>query len=48
MSGRNTTPTCRSTWWGGHLWSPSHFAVSCGGTPLAIITGYIENQKRPD
>ncbi|WP_326821519.1 IS200/IS605 family transposase [Streptosporangium sp. NBC_01756] len=34
--------------WGGHFWSPSYFAASCGGAPLAIIKEYIENQKRPD
>ncbi|MFF5207246.1 IS200/IS605 family transposase [Streptosporangium sp. NPDC000396] len=33
---------------GGHFWSPSYFAASCGGAPLAIIKEYIENQKRPD
>jgi putative transposase len=33
---------------GGHLWSPSYFAGSCGGAPLEIIREYIENQKRPD
>lgn len=33
--------------WGGHFWSPSYFAASCGGAPLAIINEYIENQKRP-
>ncbi|MEV0158435.1 IS200/IS605 family transposase [Micromonospora sp. NPDC050686] len=31
----------------GHLWSPSYFAGSCGGAPLAGIREYIENQKRP-
>lgn len=31
----------------GHLWSPSYFAASCGGAPLAIIRQYIEQQKRP-
>lgn len=31
----------------GHLWSPSYFAASCGGAPLAVIKEYIENQKRP-
>ncbi len=31
----------------GHLWSPSYFAASCGGAPLAIIKEYIENQQRP-
>ncbi|MET7981073.1 transposase, partial [Streptomyces mirabilis] len=28
--------------------SPSYFAASCGGAPLAVIKEYIENQKRPD
>lgn len=31
----------------GHLWSPSYFAASCGGAPLAVIKEYIEDQKRP-
>jgi putative transposase len=33
---------------GGHLWSPSYFAGSCGGAPLAIIREYIDQQQRPD
>lgn len=33
--------------WGGHLWSPSYFAGSCGGAPLAAVKEYIANQKRP-
>ena len=33
--------------WGGHMWSPSYFAGSCGGAPLAVVKEYIENQKRP-
>ena len=33
--------------WGEHFWSPSYFAASCGGAPLAVIKEYIENQKRP-
>ena len=32
---------------GGHFWSPSYFAASCGGAPLAILRKYIEQQKRP-
>ena len=32
---------------GEHLWSPSYFAGSCGGAPLAVVKEYIENQKRP-
>ena len=31
----------------GHLWSPSHFAVSRGGAPLSIIKQYIHGQARP-
>ena len=27
-----------------HLWSPSYFAVSCGGAPITKIKQYIENQ----
>lgn len=34
--------------WGEHFWSPSYFAASCGGAPLAIVKEYIENQKRPE
>ena len=32
----------------GHFWSPSYFAGSCGGAPLAIVQDYIARQKRPD
>jgi putative transposase len=38
----------RTHLWGGHFWSPSYLAASCGGAPLSIIKEYIENQKRPD
>ena len=31
----------------GHFWSPSYFAGSCGGAPLAIVKDYIAQQKRP-
>lgn len=30
-----------------HLWSPSYFAISCGGAPLSIIKQYIDGQARP-
>lgn len=33
--------------WGGHFWSPSYFAASCGGAPLSIVKEYIDNQRRP-
>ncbi|MFC1433714.1 IS200/IS605 family transposase [Streptacidiphilus sp. N1-3] len=32
---------------GSAFWSGSYFAGSCGGSPLAIVKEYIENQKRP-
>ncbi|MEV6701390.1 transposase [Streptomyces sp. NPDC051453] len=38
----------RNYLWGDHFRSPSRFAASRGGAPLAIIKEYIENQKRPD
>ncbi|MFC9993299.1 IS200/IS605 family transposase [Nocardia sp. NPDC127526] len=31
--------------WGTHFWSPSYFAGSCGGAPLAMVQEYIEQQK---
>ncbi|MFF4350235.1 IS200/IS605 family transposase [Streptomyces sp. NPDC001530] len=33
--------------WGGHFWSGSYFAGSCGGTPLSVVRQYIEQQQRP-
>lgn len=30
-----------------HLWSPSYFATSVGGAPLAVLKEYIKNQKSP-
>jgi putative transposase len=38
-------PEVASKLWGG-LWSPSYFAASCGGAPIAIVRQYIENQRR--
>ena len=34
-------------YWKGVLWSPSYFAASCGGAPIAILKAYIEQQKAP-
>lgn len=31
--------------WGGHFWSGSYFAGSCGGAPLSVVKQYIENQQ---
>jgi len=35
-------------YWRGVLWSPSYFAASCGGAPIAIVRQYIEQQQRPE
>jgi Transposase IS200 like len=31
--------------WGGALWSPSYFAGSCEGAPIAVIRKYIESNR---
>jgi len=36
------------TVWRSALWSPSYFAASCGGAPIAIVRQYIEQQATPD
>ena len=30
-----------------HLWSPSYFAASAGGAPLATLKQYIRQQRTP-
>ena len=37
----------RNKLWGNALWSPSYFAGSCGGAPIALIRQYIEQQQTP-
>lgn len=44
---REYTGACVRARMRGHLWSPSYFAVSCGGAPLSIIKQYIGGQARP-
>lgn len=44
---REFTGACVRARMRGHLWSPSYFAVSCGGAPLSIIKQYIDRQARP-
>lgn len=46
MLRKNKFPSVEKALWGGHLWSPSYFAGSCGGASLDTITQYIEQQKR--
>lgn len=38
-------PEVQAKLWGGHLWSPSYFAVSCGGASIDIVRQYIEQQR---
>ena len=38
-------PNIKKKLWGNALWSPSYFASSCGGAPLAIIRQYKEQQQ---
>ena len=43
---KNYPNICKKLW-GNALWSPSYFASSCGGAPIAIIRQYIEQQQTP-
>jgi putative transposase len=40
-------PNIRKKLWGAALGSPSYFAGSCGGAPIAVIRQYIEQQQTP-
>jgi putative transposase len=37
MIRKKNYPSIAKKMWGGALWSPSYFAGSCGGAPIAII-----------
>ncbi len=41
---RKNHPELERVYWKGILWSPSYFAGSCGGAPIAINRQYIEDQ----
>lgn len=45
MIRKENFPCITKKLWGGHLWSPSYFAGSCGGAPIDIIKQYIEQQR---
>lgn len=47
MIRKKNYPTIRQKLWGDALWSPSYFAGSCGGAPIAVIRQYIEQQQTP-
>jgi putative transposase len=44
---RQERPDLAPRYWKGVLWSPSYFAASCGGAPIALLKTYIEQQKTP-
>lgn len=44
---RQERPDLQRRYWQGVLWSPSYFASSCGGAPIAIVRQYIEQQQTP-
>ncbi|KGA93738.1 transposase [Leptospirillum ferriphilum] len=37
MIRKKSFPGIRKKLWGGHLWSPSCFAESCGGAHISVI-----------
>ena len=43
---RQEHPEIAHRYYQGVLWSPSYFAVSCGGAPLSIIRQYVEKQRK--
>ena len=47
MIRKKNYPSIRKKLWGGALWSPSYFAGSCGGAPIAVVRQYIEQQQTP-
>ncbi len=46
--GQKQYPSVSKKLWGNALCSPSYFAASCGGPPIAIIGQYIEQQQTPE
>jgi len=44
---RQERPDIAKRYYGGVLWTPSYFAVSAGGAPLATIKKYVEEQRAP-
>ena len=42
---RETRPEVTGRYYKGVLWSPSHFAASCGGAPLSVIAEYVKSQR---
>ena len=47
MIRKKNDPSIKKKLWGGALWSPSYFAGSCGGAPIAVIRQTIAQQQTP-
>ena len=47
MIRKKNDPSIKKKLWGGALWSPSYFAGSCGGAPIAVIRQNIAPQQTP-
>ena len=43
---RQIHPEIARRYYQGVLWSSSYFAASCSGAPLAIISQYVEDQRK--
>ena len=44
---RKNHPFLEKKYSNGGLWSPSYYAGSVGGAPIAVVRQYIESQTRP-
>lgn len=42
---RKEMPHVVKRYWNGVLWTPSYFAASAGGAPLAVVKRYVEEQR---
>jgi|SRR5271166_3180532 len=42
---RKEMPHVTNRYWKGVLWTPSYFAASAGGAPLAVVKRYVEEQR---
>jgi len=42
---RRARPDLAARYWKGVLWTPSYFAVSAGGAPLATVKRYVDSQR---
>jgi len=45
---RKDRPDLAVRYWKGVRWSPSDFAVSCGGAPGSVVRQYIKQQRTPN